>query len=352
MKKIFFDESGATGYNFLDPAQPIFSICSTDITPSEAEEILKTSFPTYKGDEFKFQNILGNSHETRLVNFAKILLPKIERIFSYSINKRFATLLKIIDFLVEPSIHSSGFDFYNNGYNIKYANYMYVGLSIIGGFKIFDQIITSYQTFSRNPSKGALDQMIMEFKSVKVICPDEVKPLIDLMINGAKVIEEYINIDDIKKTNDLHLSTMLALVGRWRQMSKEDFIVIYDDTASFRRHLDLWRSLTRSDADPFNFTLGDGTTVEFPLRVIDTVSVDSKTDYSIQLCDIIAGFITHKQKLEISSTPLRKTVRNALDMGLGELILDGIRPDLVFPDFIPPILRGADKIDLLSKTIK
>jgi hypothetical protein len=42
-KTLYFDESGFSGYNLLDKAQPIFTVASADVAPDEAERILKVS---------------------------------------------------------------------------------------------------------------------------------------------------------------------------------------------------------------------------------------------------------------------------------------------------------------------
>lgn len=53
-KTLFFDESGYTGYDLLNPDQPIFCIASSDIGDQEAQAILEGSCPGYQGAEYKF----------------------------------------------------------------------------------------------------------------------------------------------------------------------------------------------------------------------------------------------------------------------------------------------------------
>ena len=72
-RNLYFDESGFTGYNLLDPQQPVFCIASTDIGPDEAQAILRESFPRYQGQEYKFQNIWGsNRHRRGLAHLGQI----------------------------------------------------------------------------------------------------------------------------------------------------------------------------------------------------------------------------------------------------------------------------------------
>ena len=53
-KTLYFDESGFTGYNLLDPNQPVFTIASSDLGDQEAADILRAAFPRYQGHEYKF----------------------------------------------------------------------------------------------------------------------------------------------------------------------------------------------------------------------------------------------------------------------------------------------------------
>jgi len=77
VKKLFFDESGFTGYNLLDPIQPIFSVASTSVEDVQSEEILAGSFPNYQGNEYKFSNIWASKNRNGLLCVADqlVILP-------------------------------------------------------------------------------------------------------------------------------------------------------------------------------------------------------------------------------------------------------------------------------------
>jgi hypothetical protein len=53
-KTIYFDESGFTGYNYLDPLQPIFTLASRDITPDLSEKTLRIHFQIIRGRNLSF----------------------------------------------------------------------------------------------------------------------------------------------------------------------------------------------------------------------------------------------------------------------------------------------------------
>lgn len=44
MTTLYFDKSGYTGYNLLDPRQPVFVVASSDVGDEEALEILSAAF--------------------------------------------------------------------------------------------------------------------------------------------------------------------------------------------------------------------------------------------------------------------------------------------------------------------
>ena len=46
------------------------------------------------------------------------------------VNKRFAVLTKIVDYLIEPYITDAGYDFYDDGFCWKYFNYIYFGAGV------------------------------------------------------------------------------------------------------------------------------------------------------------------------------------------------------------------------------
>ena len=155
-RTLYFDESGFTGHNLLDPNQPIFVIASTDINPGTAEQILRRAFPRYRGAEFKFSNIWRSSHKRGLVEFARHLDSTDHRTFVWMVDKRFGVLTKAVDFLFEPYITDAGFDFYADGFCWKYTNYIQFGLTQFASPQLHEHLLNSYQSFSRRPSADTL----------------------------------------------------------------------------------------------------------------------------------------------------------------------------------------------------
>ena len=97
-RTLYFDESG---YNLLDPAQPIFAIASADIDRNLVDEVLRASFPRYRGAEFKFSSTWASNHRAELLTFARHLRRFEDLSLIYIVDKHFAVLTKIGDLLIE-----------------------------------------------------------------------------------------------------------------------------------------------------------------------------------------------------------------------------------------------------------
>lgn len=341
-KTLYFDESGYSGYNLLDPAVPFFTIASTDIQPDESAEILRAAFPRYQGNEFKFQNIWSsNSHRTRLAAFCEALVARPRQVHTWTIDKRFAVLTKIVEFLVEPIVSAAGYDFYANGYAQKFANYLHVGLTLIGSEDLFDSIIRDYQGFSRNPSKETLASLQWSLELKANSLDDELSQLLGMLVDGAHAFLEFHDLDTFRKTNELHLTSMLSAVVDWRKLHKEDFEVVHDASSTFFRQRGIWEKITANDVPEFDHPLGDGTSVLFPLRVVSTTSVDSKDSSSVQLCDLVSGIINKFFMKQLSDEGLAASVQSMLD----GMVMNGIFPGTDFPEGEPSKAKGPDVID-------
>jgi hypothetical protein len=348
---LYFDESGFTGYNLLDPQQPAFAVASTNIEPAEAEQILRTAFPRYQASEFKFSNIINSANEPGLRTLGDTLLDMADRIFVYVMDKKFAVFAKMVDFLIEPAITNAGYDFYANGFCRKYTNYIYVGLNFVAKEKFYDELVSDYLEFSRAPSADTLRELKRKLVAFERRADTELKIFLGEMITGADELSEHFDLDFFKKTNEIQLTTMVANVGRWRQRHNDDFHVIHDASSNFLRQKETWDAITNSDVPEQLHPLGDGTTVQFPLRVLSTTAVDSKDNYSIQLCDIIAGFATMFFRLKFTGVTGHAIQQIAAETGFGQIDFSGLMFTGEFPDFPPQRATGPDAVEQMTRII-
>lgn len=351
-RTIYFDESGFTGYNLLDPVQPIFAIASVDISEEQAEEILSTSFPRYQGDEFHFTNIWRSNHKARLRTFCSQLDQVAERSFCYVTNKRFAVLAKMMDFLVEPVVTDAGQDFYDEGFCWKYTNLAYYGLTSFATLEFLNTLLSSYQEFSQNPSVESLTVLQERLTAMAETADERVKAFVSQMALGAQMFERFNELETFRSTNSLQTSTMIAVIGHWRQNYAEDFAVVHDVSSAFMRDREAWDIITGPEANPVVITGGDGNGLEWPLRVTSTEARDSRDSRAIQFCDVLAGLISKHFNPDLSQED-RQFMNDLVADGLGNITSNRNVPGTEFPVGIPPKrLNGPDAVDLMAEIMR
>jgi len=258
MRTIYFDESGFTGYNLLDPNQPIFAIASAAVTEQHAGEILSGAFPGLQSREVKFKNIWNSKHRTGLLRFAACLPAFEDLAFIYMIDKRFAVLTKIVDFLIEPCITDAGYDFYDEGFCWKYCNYIHFGLTQFAPPELLDVLLKGYQKFSRNPTRANLCTLRAQLKIMASSTPQPVKVSFEQMELGARLFDKYHDLAGFKGSDEVQTTTMLAIVSHWRQRYREDFAIVHDASSNFLRARDVWQRITNNNVPNQMHRLGDG----------------------------------------------------------------------------------------------
>ena len=74
----------------------------------------------------------------------------------------------------------------------------------------------------------------------------------------------------------------------------------------------------------------------------------SKMSRSIQFCNVLAG-LSARHFSPLTQGDERAFMDDLIDAGLKELSFNGIRPELIFPDRIPPKpLTGPDIVDQMA----
>lgn len=348
IRNLYFDEAGFTGYNLLDPIQPVFAIASADITEDEAESVLKDSFPRYRADEYKFKNIWGSSNQNGFLQFAEHLANISDRMFIYMADKRFTVLTKIVDFLIEPSVTAAGYDFYSDGFCWKYANYIHYGMTNYARPEMLARLLSIYQTFSRTPSRGNLAALQKQLRSMAEGAGQPNQIFLEQMAFGAEHFEAYHDLDGFRGSDDLQFTTMLAIVSYWRQQFDDDFAVFHDDSSNFLRRRDMWEKVTSPKVPPQFHGSGDGSFIRYPLRVISTTPLNSRVSFSIQVCDLLAGLATKHFSTHTEGAD-REFMDRVISAGLMNITYNGLRPSTIFPDYFPPRrLTGPDVVDQMA----
>ena len=346
---LYFDESGFTGYNLLDHRQPIFVIASTDLNSSVAENLLKETFPRYQAEEFKFSQLWRSKrNRERFPDFGRRIGAYSDQIFIWRVDKRFAVLTKMVDFLVEPAAREAGFDFYADGFSLNYTNYIHFGLKNFVSENLHLSLLQAYQTFSRNPTQLSLRKLQLELQRLAEQAGAPMKEILDFMALGARHFTRYFNIETFKGSDELQLTSMVAIVGYWRNLCADDFKIIHDASSNFFHRIDEWKKITNSNVPDQLHPSASGMLYRFPLRVTSTRSVDSRDSIAVQLCVVLSGLAARAFGADVSEAE-RDIVKATLEAGLGEIQMSGIAPEIFDPSRLEPQRReGPDAVDRMT----
>jgi hypothetical protein len=347
------DESGFTGDDLLEDGQPHFVIASTLIGEEEAEQILKRCFPRYQGPEIKFKVLWRRRevHRRGLQALAAELPMLADRIFLFIVDKRFSLLAKMFDYLVEPGFRARGYDFYADGYSMKYMNTVHRDVLAAGGAEIYGRSTALWNEFARHPSEATFADLKSYLAHAAATTIHPISTIFGMLHHGTRFFEALNPmIEDFTGTNEIQVTSILSSVTHWRQRISGDLRVIHDESTSFDSQRHLWSAIVRDDyISPLQ--QANGTIVQLPLRVISTAGVQSKDSPAIQLADVIAGL---GAKFAVAFDPVRRDpfLLDLVERGAGPLISGGVRPHEDYANGGVPRANGPDALDVMTGLIE
>lgn len=152
-------------------------------------------------------------------------------------------------------------------------------------------------------------------------------------------------------TNEIQLTSVFTSITHWHRRLPGDFVVHHDQSSNFFKQGEVWSSLMRKDVTPFHQPAGDGGDVPFPLRVSQTLSVESHRSSAIQLCDLIAGLFAKAVSQFIHRDEASLAWR-FIESGLGEIPFAGLLPRREFPQGPPQQRTGPDALDRMVNLLQ
>jgi hypothetical protein len=131
MKRVFFDESGNTGQNLIDEADPIFVLASCSLQADQEQEAF-SHLQQFKGPELKFSRLRKNPAGQRAVlAFLGSASVTSHTAAAVVFHKPFMVVTKYCDLVLEPSFRKAGADFYARGANIATANLLATTMPVL-----------------------------------------------------------------------------------------------------------------------------------------------------------------------------------------------------------------------------
>jgi hypothetical protein len=340
MKRVFFDESGNTGQNLLDPRDPVFVLASCRFEP-EQESGLLNHFANRQGPELKFSRLrkteAGQRAVLALLGSSDVTTSSVA---AYVINKPFMVVTKYCDIVLEPSFRRVGLNFYERGMNIALANLLWMAMPVYLAAATWDSFLAGFVRLIRERTPQAFDDFqraaaliysYLEFKE------RDLSHYIAATVELSREVLPMIGEDEL----DPLVPGYYVLAGHWGKLLGEAFEMVVDRSKVLAKEQP--RLMKLASGDLARFEAGhDRRTMEFPLKVDRITAVDSRTEKQVQLADILCGAVA--RAANSSATPQDGTFENRVfkicfDKGL---IIGACWPDKE----IDPAKIGTDQTPL------
>lgn len=288
MATVYLDESGYTGEDLIAKEQPFFVICTHSIDEETCAALKAKHFGGVKAAELKHSKLAARRPQAKklIAALTELRADFVDRILVGISDKRYALTGKVVDLVIETSMHEAGFDLYKDGGNIALTNVMHACMGLDPAYQT--RVLRAFQKWMRErslPRQHELNSLLRR--------PHPVEPVDHFrgMILRALLHLGYVGVFDGLRRGalDLSLSTAINLMSMWRGLLGDEPIdLVHDQSTNMAKQKQLWDALVSPTAPPA-LVGHDTRTMRFPLGVMGTRFVDGRTSAALQIADIVAG---------------------------------------------------------------
>lgn len=288
MTTLYLDESGFTGEDLIAPDQPVFVICTHSLDESTCAAMKARHFSKVKAVELKHSTLASRRPQAKMLLGAlnELRAEHVDRILVGVNDKRYALTGKIVDLVVEASMHEAGFDLYKDGGNIAMTNVMHACMGLDPAWQT--RVLRAFQKWMRERTVQRQHELNALLRR-----PHPIEPVDHFRktILGALLHLGYVGVHSGvgRGALDLSLSTAINLVGMWRSLLGDEPIeLVHDQSSNMAKQRALWDAMVSPSAPPA-LVGHDTRTMRFPLGVTGTSFVDGKISAALQVADLVAG---------------------------------------------------------------
>jgi hypothetical protein len=337
LPEIVFDEAGNTGADLLNAEQPVFSLASVSLYPSEADELL-ASIRTPQSGELKFSNLKRTeSGRRRLRRVLESPALTADRVALSLFHKRFHAVAKMVDLLIEPVAHRDGIDFYRRGFNISYCNLLYICLPVFFGAEKVDRLLTAFIHMFRQRTQEAVanfykiaHELFQRHSNTSVAGPFAPVVVSESMIGKILLHNDKLSLDPA-------IPAFFHQCALWGERLDRSFSLVHDDSKPIFQDKEALESLMAPDEQGKQIGY-DRRTFIFPLRAHGIRFGRSQEDPRLQLADLIAGAGASWAAGLIASGDKSALAEELDGIDLDKFLVNGIWPS----DAIPPAELGTE----------
>ena len=330
---VFMDESGFTGANLLSAEQPVFCLASTILTSAEAQDILSASMGELqpRASEYKHSKIAKTEDgRIRVCNMVRTIVANHrDKVRTYTINKRFALLAKLIDLWIEPSMHKAGFNLYAEGGALAYLNMMWFALPTFIGEKNFDELLSAYERFARDLSPAGLDRFFDFVQGLyNEARTEQGKELLAHLLYGKSLGYDYLA-QLGSGASDIASPAVFMTIAHWDRELRSPYSLIHDQSKNLESLRAILESLLDDSTSRDRHKVGYDarTNIALPFRAAKLMFAASEAHLQLQLCDLIAGADATVARHFVDNQYKPRYAEELLAAGIEELSMGQIWPN-------------------------
>jgi hypothetical protein len=349
--RVYFDESGNTGEDLINRADPVFTLSSCSFSSEQEAELLHI-FRTYQGRELKYATLRRSVPGRRsVIEFLKHPHVSSGTVALMPIHKDFMIVTKYCDLVLEPSMREAGVNFYQQGLNLATANLLTTILPVLVNPVTWANFLTLFVTLIRRRDKPSFDSWVksaaLVFDFLQGVDPKTAHFFLPVL---QLDFDEFIN-----SLNDAELDPLIpayyVLVNHWGRALGRNYDVHADRSKVLAAERERLLALGNESIAPVVAGF-DRRTMDFPLKVSDIIPVDSTEEKQVQLADVLAGALAGAMKA------LAKRAREEFEDEIRPLMVEKrLVVDAMWPDSeVDPVKLGTydptahEKMDLPTHT--
>ncbi len=312
MTTIAFDETGNSGGDLLNSAQPVFCLGSVKLDSDQLGEVAE-SLRLVKASEWKFARVKKTPAQlqalTELLERPWITNDVVKL---FPIHKRFMVVTKFVDLIHEPIAREHGLDLYQQGGALATANLLATTLPIFLGEARYERLLQRFVDCVRTGGEAELRRFESEAEKIhKFLQRKHPGPVAD---SFAPVLLACRRRDlwlDFRGDDELDplVPAYFVLVLKWSNALKGSFTVLADEAKALARNRQGLMKMADPSIEPRMIPITGGEYASYPLKVTEIVTTCSKDSREVQFADLVCGAANHILLPIVARTPLDEIQR-------------------------------------------
>ena len=279
-----FDESGNTGPDLLNEAQPVFVLASISLDEGTVASLLGVPSGREHHSVRARQTRAGRERMLELLSATELEASTVKVAVMH---KPFMATSKFVDLLVEPVAARLGIDLYRQGLHLALSNLLYMAWPTLDADGA-QWLWTCFVNWARKPAGDTGTALRSAIRRMSNLAPKGVDELLGVVAAEVEATPaEFAGAGDISDLDPAG-AAFVGLLHDWSAQLGA-FDVLHDDSAEIRRWLPHLDRLTNPKQSSVEVQLWNGVRIRYPLPVGHIALDRSEFSAKIQLADLVAG---------------------------------------------------------------